>query len=69
MRRVARRSHVHLGTYRRSTVGGRLLAWLAVVTLAVSLAAVGVVYIAVQYQNIPAPPPGREAGATDHRSG
>lgn len=33
------------------------------------LAAVGIVYLAVQCRNIPWPLPGREAGSTDHRPG
>jgi hypothetical protein len=42
---------------------------IAVLAVAVVFTAIGVVYLVVQCQNIPAPLPGREAGSTTHRIG
>lgn len=46
----------------------RLLSFVALI-LAVIFAVVGVIYLGVQCQHIPAPLPGREAGSTTHRVG
>jgi hypothetical protein len=48
---------------------GRRAVPLAGGALAALLVAVGVIYLVVECENIPAPLPGRQAGSTDHRVG